>query len=528
MNIKLRPRQEIAIEKARQAIRDGKRNIMLIGPPGVGKASMIAAMSASAVSKGGMAVGWVHKRDLVFEITDRVKNQFGVEAGIILSGQPVQKDKKVQVISVLSGIRRDLSWMKPTFLFSDEAHRRLTDSQDTIHEKFPGVPLVSFTATAFRTSKKRNFSEVYDEFIQISTYRQEMEDRFLVPTRVIAPKGMASMEGVKLKRSFGEMDYDTEEMADRFAQERIYAAILSEWTKYTGRKFSTMIFNVNQRHNREVCDFFKAHGIRAEYVDDKTPDDVRDNILKKFKAGPFVDDPIMVLCNIGIFTEGVSCEHTKCIILNYKTKSKSKYVQSAARGSRPVWNSDYSDWLKVDGKYYKEHITIIDCGANWATHGFLEDYDQYGMEMDGEHEAGEAPVKNCPECDTVVYASLMMCTCCGYVFPLKDKKDGKPIGDEVEWGEVNGDQPIVKIVTKLKARQAERVPTEQLRIVALIKGYDKRWIFKRVEERGEWKQEGVFEWGNRPGTFEHYLEQVEREKGTYSIYERLKSKRISI
>ncbi len=244
--IKLRPRQIIAIEKARQAVRDGKRSILMVGPPGCGKASMIAAMASSSISKGGMSVGWTHKRDLVFEVRDRMLDQFGTDSGLILSKQPVRKNLKSQIISVLSGIRRDLSWMKPTFLWSDEAHRRLTGSQDTIHEMFPNVPLVSFTATDFRTSKKRKFSDVYDERIQISTYRQEMEDRFLVPTRVIAPKGMASMDGVKLKRSFGEMDYDQDEMADRFAQERIYAAIFSEWTKYTGRKHQTIIFNVNR------------------------------------------------------------------------------------------------------------------------------------------------------------------------------------------------------------------------------------------------------------------------------------------
>lgn len=527
MTIKLRPRQIAAIEKARQAVRDGKQNIMLVGPPGLGKASMIAAMAASAVQKGGMVVGWVHKRDLVFEIADRMKNQFGIEAGIILAGQPVHKDRKVQIISVLSGIRRDLSWMKPTFLFSDEAHRRLTNSQDAIHEKFPGVPLVSFTATAFRSSKKRKFAEVYDEFIQISTYRQEMADRFLVPTRVIAPKGIASMDGVKLKMSNGEMDYDTEEMAERFAQERLYASMLSEWTKYTGRRQPTIVFNVNKRHNIEVCEFFRKHGVRAEYVDEKTPDSVRDEILRKFKQGPFVKDPIMVLCNIGVFTEGVSAEYTRCIILNYRTKSKSKYVQSSARGSRPVWNSDYSDWLKVDGKYYKEHITIIDCGANWAVHGLLEDYDQFPAEMDDEREPGEPPVKSCPECDTVLYASIMTCTCCGHIFPPKPKTDEKPLGDEVEWGEVNKDQAIVKTVINMKAKMAERVPTEQLRIVALIKGYDKRWIWQRVSERGEYQQEGVFQWQGR-GSFEEYLENIEKERGTYTIYERLKSKRIAI
>lgn len=524
MNFNLRPRQIAAIEKARQAIRDGKRNIMLTGPPGVGKASMIASMCASAVSKGGMATGWVHKRDLVFEISERIKSQFGMDSGIILSGQPVQKDKKIQVISVLSGTRRDLSWMKPTFLFSDEAHRRLTDSQDTIHGKFPGIPLCSFTATCFRTSKKRKFSDVYDEYIQISTYRQEMADRFLVPTRVIAPKGIASMDGVKLKRSFGELDYDREEMAERFAQERLYASLLSEWTKHTGRKMPTIIFNVNRRHNTEVCEFFKKHGVRAECVDEKTPDHIRDAVLRKFKQGPFVEDPIMVLCNIGIFSEGVSAEYTKCIILNYRTKSKSKYVQSSARGSRPVWNSDYSDWLMVNGKYYKERITIIDCGANWATHGMLEDYDQFLTEMDEEEKKGDAPVKSCPECDTVVYASQMTCPQCGHIFPPKPKDDKKPLGDEVEWGEIDNVKSIQNMVAKMTPAQIWAADTAWLRVIALCKGHPQMWPSVILEKRGE------IPWFDKtPESLKYlyqYLEEKEVEKGTHKTYLELKDRRV--
>lgn len=521
--IQLRPRQIIAIDKARKSLREGKKNIMLVGPPGTGKATIISAISASAVSKGGRVAGWVHKRSLVFDLKSRMREQFGVGAGLILHKHPVEKDQKVQVISVLSGIRRDLSWFKPTLLFSDEAHRRLTGSQDTIHKMFPDAPLLSFTATPFRTSKSRKFSEVYDEFIQISTYREEMNDRFLMPTRVIAPKGAASMEGVKLKRSYGELDYDVDEMAERFSQYRLYSSLLSEWTKYTGRKFSTMVFNINKAHNIEVCNFFKKHGVRAEYVDEDTPYAERDRITNKFKEGPFADNPILVLCNIAIFGEGEDAPHTKCVILNYATKSLSKYVQSSARGSRPVWEKDYSDWLKINGKYYKEEVIIIDCGANWSRHGFIEDYDQWGFDMDDEKPKGDPPVKSCPECDHVVYASVMTCPECGYVFPKKPKKNEKLHGDEVEWGEIQKDQALQKKIIGLKRPQAERSETQWLRIVALVKSYDRSWVYKRVMERAEF-----------PGqVFEHkrvdaWLDELEREKGTAAIYQRLESKRISI
>jgi hypothetical protein len=86
------------------------------------------------------------------------------------------------------------------------------------------------------------------------------------------------------------------------------------------------------------------------------------------------------------------------------------------------------------------------------------------------------------------------------------------------------------IVRKVETDEVDflLVDTQWLRIVALIKNYNDVWVWKRLEERGEYKQEGVFEWGNKPGSWKHYLENLEKEKGTFSIYERLKSKRLSI
>lgn len=526
MPVKLRPRQQKAFDKAREAIAGGAKNIMLVGPPGTGKATIISAMTAAHVAKGGRVFQWVHKRELVQELSSRLKKQFNCPSGLILAGQPEQKDLPVQIASVMTVIRRNPEeWFFPTLLISDEAHRRLTGSQDAVHDKFPDAPLISFTATPVRADKKRKFSDVYDVLIQFSTYREEMADKYLVPTKVIAPKGIASMDGVKIRKVFGESDYDTKEMSDRYSDERLYASLLSEWSKHTGRRMQTMVFNVDKRHNKEVCEFFRKHGVNAEYVDESTPTKERDRIVAKFKAGPFVDDPIMVLCNIGVFTEGVDAEYTKCVILNYATKSFSRYIQSTARGSRPVWqDASQEDWLKINGKYYKDKLIVIDCGANWSRHGMLEDYDSFGFSLDEVKPPGEAPVKNCPECDTVIYASIMTCPECGHIFPPPKKVDEKPMGDEVEWGEVAKDQALTKKIVNLKKREAERAGTEWLRIVALVKGYDLRWVYKRIEERAEY---GQAEFDKYP-VFWDWLTAKEIEKGTHSIYQRLKSKRIAI
>ncbi len=38
-----------------------------------------------------------------------------------------------------------------------------------------------------------------------------------------------------------------------------------------------------------------------------------------------------------------------------------------------------------------------------------------------DEEPGEAPTKECPECQAILHLSVMICSCCGYQFPEKEK-----------------------------------------------------------------------------------------------------------
>ena len=91
--------------------------------------------------------------------------------------------------------------------------------------------MIIWTATPCRTDNKRKFEDYCDHILQLSTYRQEMENRNLVDTKVFCPDGSASLDGVKIRMSFGEMDYDTQELSDRFSEERVLKGLYSHWKK---------------------------------------------------------------------------------------------------------------------------------------------------------------------------------------------------------------------------------------------------------------------------------------------------------
>ena len=486
--VKLRKYQEDCVVKCREHWRNGIRRILIVAPPGAGKGTLIAYFMAQCFHNNKDVLFFVHKRDLVFEIKSRLKEQFGIGCGLVLSGQKPDYKKRIQVGTVQTILNRiKAGKLNPDafMTLTDECHRNLSPSQfkliDPIIER--NGFLTGFSATPVRVDKK-SFDKIYQVMIQLERYEGLMEKKFLVPTRVYAPEGEANLEGLKIRMG----DYAKSDLDKAFAKERMYKALFDRWMEYTKGEMSTMIFNVSQKHNREVCDYFVKNGINAVAVDDKTPSAVRDQVVKDFKKGK-----IEVLCNIGLFTEGVDAPITKCVVLNYATKSFSKYVQSTARGSRPVWNADFSDWKKnEDGVYFKKELLVLDFGGNTMRHGKLETYDMFGFDLATSKTKGEAPVKKCPKCRGILPASVMTCNVvkdgevCGYIFPPTIKEDKKKFADEVDFMEIEGVQQNIRFVQKMSRRKVETQHPGYIRYIALIRNEDRsfktKWLGRRRKE----------------------------------------------
>lgn len=506
---------------------------MEVAPPGFGKATLMSYMAKQAFDNGGTVLMWVHKKELVFNLRNRLKKQFGISAGLIMSGQKEDRLKRIQIGSVATMVRRDLSWLNPTLVMGDESHRLLTGSQLKLYDEFVcdlegrGVPALFFTATPVRLDKKRKFSDYCDHLLQLSTYRQEMNDKNLVPTRVIIPDGAASLEGVKIRMRFGENDFDDKELSDRFSENRIVKALYARWKQYTGGQMQTMIFNVDKTHNKIVCDYFREMGVAAEYVDESTPQAIRDELVERFQAGPFVENPIMVLCNIMLFCEGLDAEWVKCVVLNYATKSFSRYIQSTARGSRPVWEDGYTEWKKINGRTYKKELLVLDFGGNTLRHGKLEDYDMFGFDLDSGKKKGVAPTKQCPECREVVYASVMTCPNCQYDFPPPEQKDDKKYADEVEMRELNNEKSLQKMIIGMSQEKRWKAHPGYLRVIALTCGYQAQWVFHAVKEQGR-LPDGLGEEGTPDfwKNFWRWIQGQEKEKGMLNTYKNMAARAI--
>jgi len=502
----LRWYQQECVDRVATLIREGIKRIMIVSPAGSGKGSVIAYLAAHAAMKNNRVLIMVHRKELVLDLAQRIKEHYSVECGIIMDKYKQDLGKTIQVGSVMSIIRRDIG--EYDVLISDECHHIVSDSQKSILEKTKPEYIFGFTATPTRSDDKR-FDTVFEKIIQLSTYRELMKEKYLVPTRVFTPEGLSAYEGVKLR----VREYIQGDLEVAYMKQRLYSGLYKVWKELSDGK-STMIFNVRKKHNFEVYQYFKDQGESVAYLDDSTKPRERDKIVRDFKAGK-----ILIVCSIFTLTEGVDIPICKTVILNYATLVVGRYIQSACRGSRPMF--DKGAWKETNGIAEKDSVLIIDCGGNTHRHGRVEDFDMFGFDLSGKRPKLPAPTKTCPECSNVVYASSRICKFCGHLFPIKSIEDDKKMIDEVVFKEFKAEHSLEWKILQMTFKKLQNCPVEWIRIIAIIKAYKPGWVRRVLVAREE--KEYVFP-VNQKGYIKMYskLRSIEIEKGTYETYLSLK------
>lgn len=176
-------------------------------------------------------------------------------------------------------------------------------------------------------------------------------------------------------------------------------AAVDEVVAYGADRRSWLAFCSGVDHAKHVAEAIRARSYSSAMILGDTPKSERDHIIAAFKRGE-----IRALASMGVLTTGFNAPAVDLIAMLRPTKSAGLYVQMAGRGTRLAPG--------------KADCLVLDFAGNVARHGPI---DAVNPRNPGDGD-GDAPVKTCPECRTIVPAAARTCPECGHEFPPPEIK----------------------------------------------------------------------------------------------------------
>ena len=403
----LRPYQEAAITDACKAL-DKHKNTIVVAPTGAGKTIMLSALVGQRYKNGKKVLVMQHRDELVDQNKSKFERLNPYITTSIVNGT-VKDWKGGTVFSMVQTISRDNNLKdRPAFdmVVIDESHHAAADTYlkviDAVKEDNPDAEIVGFTATPNRGDGKglRKVFNNCSHQIDITTLIRE---GFLVPPKsyVIDCGVNDSLRNVAISGN----DFNMEQVESIMNRKVINQRVVEEYLNHAeGRK--TVVFCSTIKHAENLLEEFLNQDINAELVTGDTPKADRAQILHDLAYGD-----VEVVVNVSVLTEGFDAPPVSCIILTRPCSQKATMVQMIGRGLRTIDPEEFPDLVKRD-------CIVLDFGTSVLTHGSLED----SVSLD-DKEKGEAPLKQCPECEAVVPMGSKICPICEHIFDSGEKEE---------------------------------------------------------------------------------------------------------
>jgi superfamily II DNA or RNA helicase len=421
--MQLRPYQEEFATNIAKRLSEGFKRIVGQLATGGGKTITFSAITNRYITRSKKSVLIIVHREELLEQTKRtLYRSYGIIAEVV--GKQMQKaDVYVSMVETLNNkLKNNPNYFVDVGLvIADEAHIA------NFHKIFPYFPtayIVGFTATPISASKRKPLKGQFEDIICGIDIPELIQMGALVKNITINCKNDIKRTGIAIKNG----EFDASAMANEYKKAKPIENTLHAYSEYAiGTK--TLIFNCNIEHSKAVCERFQREGLPCKHLD--AGNDDRKEILQWFK-----ETPDAILCNIGILTTGFDEPSIQTIIVNKSTLSIPLWLQMCGRGSRPFNN--------------KEYFKIIDLGSNAINLGDWDDKRDWKYIFYNPAKAGDgvAPVKECPKCHCINYASVKECKDCGYTFPVIE-----PIEMPVEFQIFSQNIDVQKIIRENEHRK---------------------------------------------------------------------------
>jgi superfamily II DNA or RNA helicase len=389
--IELREYQKTLISSLRTSIKKGNKRVVLCAPTGAGKTIMFTYMISEHLKKGGRALVFTHRKELLKQAGSSFE-KFGLTPEFINAGSNPDLTLPLHVAMIETFHRRseklELFLQQKTLIIIDECHiNNFTKSFELISND---TIVIGATATPYRKGADiPSLSDFYTDLVQ------DVDTPDLIKLGFLSE---AESFGVKIrmdKMTKKGDDYDTTKY---YSEQKMYAGVVENWKRLVPYS-KTLLFSSNVKSSIEVCQEFILNGIDAKHIDANTPANKRIDALDWFE-----NTDNAVLCNCGILTAGYDCPDIRTIILYRATTSLPLFLQMVGRGSR------------ITGT--KNRFTILDFGNNIHRLGFWENNRTWSLqkvEQKTNEKEDAGFIKMCKVCGAILPPSTTVCPYCGSI-----------------------------------------------------------------------------------------------------------------
>lgn len=462
--------QARAVEEARRLMRRGVKRFIFQSPTGSGKSILAGMLLKTAAEKGKPSLFAAHRRELILEPRRKFIEQMGIDPsliGVIKAGEAPElrnKSALIQIVSIQSVYGRVLP--PAELVIIDECHLARSKSYEWLVKQYPDAWIIGLTATPGRTDRLP-LGDVFEEIIPVELMENLFRAGYIVMPRIFTVPNdqLPDVTGVKTRGG----DYAQEELGQRVMARKVMGSIPGHWHKRAAG-LRTMLFAVHKEHSRALVDLLVGEGIRARHVDGQSTKTDRDKALEDLKRGE-----IDILCQVGLWIEGLDMPELKCAIMARPTQSLIVHYQTCGRIERP-WEGVTPVLLDHAGNCRLPEnggLGLPTMDRPWRL--FPEE-----KETGGTGRTAADLVRNCP-CGEVLHLSVTICPSCGQEFKSR------------EVGHVEGE--LVEVTPAAKTSDAEKFTLyNRLWQIAYRDGYDEAWVLRRFAERfndgppREWKQ----------------------------------------
>jgi len=425
VTIQLRPDQFQLKSEIVAGWNEGARNMLAVLPTGGGKSIILTDIILDQHQAGAVQCVAAHRNELVGQMSSHVARR-GIPHRIIASQSAIAAIVRqhrnefgrsyvsptsncavasVQTINARSHTIGD--WCKQVdFFYGDEGHhytaKNMFGTAAGLFINARGLLVTASPCRADGVGLGRHHDGIVDRMVVGPDMRTLVGIGALCDYEIAIPPSDFVVDDADFSEN-GELSPAKGRIASK--KSHIVGDVVAEYVKRAFGKRG-ICFATDVETAGEIAAKFNAVGIPAAAVSAKTPSEVRNDYIQRFRDGRF-----WMLVNVDLFGEGFDVPAVEVVIMARPTASLAVYLQQFGRALRVLAG--------------KTHGLVIDHVSNWKRHGFPDKPHYWSLDRRDKRAKKEPDpelqeLTACRGCSRPYLRVLPACPHCGWSPPLAE------------------------------------------------------------------------------------------------------------